>query len=270
MAHITLEDVHLTFTLRNRAGSSLKDWVLQKLTGREPPPCEQVHALRGVSLHVEDGERVAVLGHNGAGKSALLRLMAGVYRPSAGVRAVEGRIGSLFDLMLGFEAEATGWENIRYRGYLQRDTPAGIRAKMQQIADFTELGTALDRPVRHYSSGMIVRLAFAIATSIEPEILLIDEVLAAGDLGFMAKARQRLDELTGRVRLMVVVSHDLESLQRLCARAVWLESGQVRLDGPTDEVVAAYRGFTTRSPRSPREMPRHVNNVPIPAETAAP
>jgi ABC-type polysaccharide/polyol phosphate transport system ATPase subunit len=246
MARIALNDVHLTFTQRNRAGSSLKDWVLRQLTGRQPPPAEQVHALRGVSLTVEEGERVGVLGHNGAGKSALLRLMAGVYRPTAGVRVVEGRVGSLFDLMLGFEPEATGWENIRYRGYLQRDTPAGIRAKAKQIADFTELGPALDRPVRHYSSGMIVRLAFAIATSIEPEVLLIDEVLAAGDLAFMARAQRRLDELTDRVRLLVLVSHDLESLRRMCRRAVWLERGQVRQDGPSDEVIDAYRSFTTQ------------------------
>jgi ABC-type polysaccharide/polyol phosphate transport system ATPase subunit len=246
MARIALDDVHLTFTQRNRAGSSLKDWVLQKLTGRQPPPAEQVHALRGVSLKVEEGERVGVLGHNGAGKSALLRLMAGVYRPTAGVRVVEGRVGSLFDLMLGFEPEATGWENIRYRGYLQRDTPAGIRTKAKQIADFTELGPALDRPVRHYSSGMIVRLAFAIATSIEPEVLLIDEVLAAGDLAFMARAQRRLDELTDRVRLLVLVSHDLESLRRMCSRAVWLERGQVRQDGPSDEVIDAYRCFTAQ------------------------
>jgi ABC-type polysaccharide/polyol phosphate transport system ATPase subunit len=248
MARIALDDVHLTFTPRNRAGTSLKDWVLQKLTGRLAPPPEQVHALRGVNLHVADGERVGVLGHNGAGKSALLRLLAGVYRPTAGSRLVEGRIGSLFDLVLGFEPEATGWENIRYRGYLQRDTPAGIRAKTQQIADFTELGDALNRPVRHYSSGMLVRLAFAIATSIEPEVLLIDEVLSAGDLGFLAKARQRLDELTGRVRLTVLVSHDLDSLERMCGRAVWLDHGQVRLDGPSTEVIAAYRSFMAIHP----------------------
>jgi ABC-type polysaccharide/polyol phosphate transport system ATPase subunit len=248
MARIALEDVHLTFTPHNRAGTSLKDYMLHWLTGREVPVPEPVHALRGVSLQVHEGERVGVLGHNGAGKSALLRLIAGVYRPTSGSCVVEGRVGSLFDLVLGFEPEATGWENIRYRGYLQRDTPAGIRAKMQEIAEFSELGPALDRPVRHYSSGMVVRLAFAIATSIEPEVLLIDEVLSAGDLGFLGKARQRLAELTGRVRLLVLVSHDLEALERLCGRAVWMERGRVRQDGPSSEVVAAYREFTALQP----------------------
>jgi ABC-type polysaccharide/polyol phosphate transport system ATPase subunit len=248
MARIALDDVHLTFTQRNRAGTSLKDAVLQWMTGRPAPPPEQIHALRGITLNIDEGERVGVIGHNGAGKSALLRLLAGVYRPTSGECVVQGRVGSIFDLVLGFEPEATGWENIRYRGYLQRDTPAGLRAKTNQIAEFTELGPALDRPVRHYSSGMLVRLAFAIATSIEPEVLLIDEVLSAGDLGFLAKARQRLDELTGRVRLMVMVSHDLESLERMCSRALWLERGQVRLDGPASEVVLAYRMFTEGQP----------------------
>jgi ABC-type polysaccharide/polyol phosphate transport system ATPase subunit len=248
MARIALQDVHLTFTPGNRAGTSFKDWVLEKLWGRPIPRPEPVHALSGINLNVNEGERVGIVGHNGAGKSALLRVLAGVYRPTSGECIVEGRIGSLFDLVLGFEPEATGWENIRYRGYLQRDTPGGLRAKTNQIAEFTELGSALDRPVRHYSSGMLVRLAFAIATSIEPEVLLIDEVLAAGDLGFMAKARQRLTDLTDRVRLMVLVSHDLAVLQRMCSRALWLDHGRVRLDGPSDKVVDAYRAFTEQHP----------------------
>ncbi len=248
MARIALEDVHLTFTPRNRAGASFKDWVIQKVTGRAGPPRERVHALRGVSLTIGEGERVGVIGHNGAGKSALLRLLAGVYRPTGGTCTVEGSIGSLFDLVLGFEPEATGWENIRYRAYLQRETPAGLRAKVNQIAEFSELGPALQRPVRYYSSGMMVRLAFSIATTIEPEVLLIDEVLSAGDMAFLAKARQRLNDLMGRARLLVLVSHDLESLERMCKRAVWLERGQVRLDAPAAEVVAAYRHFMAGQP----------------------
>src|SRR5438876_5800851 len=123
MPRITLEDVHLTFTLRNRNGTSIKDWVIRKVTGRQGPPQQTIDALRGVSFAVRDGERLGIVGHNGAGKSTLLRVLAGIYRPTAGVCRVNGRVGSLFDLALGFEPDATGWENIRYRGYLQKETP---------------------------------------------------------------------------------------------------------------------------------------------------
>src|SRR5262249_49566117 len=152
----------------------------------------------------EEGERVGVLGHNGAGKSTLLKLLAGVYPPTRGRRVVEGQISSLFDIALGFEIEATGWDNIRYRGYLQGETPDSIGEKMQPIADFSELGEFLNVPVRYYSAGMMVRLAFSIATAIDPEVLLVDEVLGAGDLAFQAKARQRMKEMIERARLLVL------------------------------------------------------------------
>jgi ABC-type polysaccharide/polyol phosphate transport system ATPase subunit len=240
MARIALDDVHLTFTLRNRNSTSLKDWVLRKLTGRPGPPQQQVHALAGVSFEVREGERLGIVGHNGAGKSTLLRVLAGIYRPNAGRRVVEGRIGSLFDLALGFETDATGWENIRYRGYLQKESPASIRLKAQEIAEFSELGSALDMPIRYYSSGMLVRLAFSIATCIEPEVLLVDEVLAAGDLSFIHKARERIRELMTRARLIVMVSHDLTSLKTMCDRIIWLSHGRIHQSGPTEEVIDAY------------------------------
>jgi ABC-type polysaccharide/polyol phosphate transport system ATPase subunit len=193
-----------------------------------------------VSLQFQRGERVGIIGHNGAGKSTLLKVLAGIYPPTSGRRLVEGRISSLFDLALGFEADATGWENIAYRGYLQGETPASIRDKMQPIADFSELGDFLNMPVRYYSAGMMVRLAFSIATAIEPEILLVDEVLSVGDLAFQEKARQRMREMMAKAELIVVVSHDLDSLALLCDRAVWMDHGHVRLIGPTAEVVQAY------------------------------
>jgi ABC-type polysaccharide/polyol phosphate transport system ATPase subunit len=192
MERITLDNVHLLFTPYNRLAVSLKDSVLRHLLRRQGPPRPQVHALRGVSFAVRDGERLGILGHNGAGKSSLLRVLAGVYRPTSGACCIHGRISSLFELTMGFEPEATGWENIRYRGYMQKETPRSIRAKMAEIARFSELGPALDMPIRYYSSGMLIRLAFAIASAVEPEVLLIDEVLAASDLAFIEKARRRL------------------------------------------------------------------------------
>src|SRR5207302_6344643 len=180
-------------------------------------------------------------GHNGAGKSTLLKVLAGIYPPSRGRRVVEGRISSLFDIALGFEMDASGWENMAFRGYLQGETPQTIRAKMQPIADFTELGGFLDMPVRYYSAGMLVRLAFSIATAIEPEVLLVDEVLSVGDRAFQEKARKRMRQMMAQAELMVVVSHDLGSLARLCERGIWLDHGKIVMQGPIDDVIAAYK-----------------------------
>lgn len=243
MQRIALEDIHLTYQPRNRAARSLKDLFLSKLLGRTPPPQRQVHALRGISFEVRDGERLGIVGHNGAGKSSLLRLLGGVYKPTSGTRRIDGRISSLFELSLGFEHEATGWENIRYRGYLQKETPASIESKLQEIAEFSELGPALDMSIRYYSSGMLVRLAFSIATAVNPEILLIDEVLAAGDLAFVEKARQRMRDLMQRARAIVLVSHDLKSLRTMCDRVLWLDHGQIRQIGPTAETIDAYEAY---------------------------
>jgi ABC-type polysaccharide/polyol phosphate transport system ATPase subunit len=141
---------------------------------------------------------------------------------------------------LGFELDANGWDNIRYRSYLQGETPKSVNARMQAIADFSELGEFLDMPVRYYSSGMLVRLAFSVATAIEPEILIVDEVLSTGDFSFQAKARQRMQSLMSRAQAVVMVSHDLESLRPLCSRVLWLDHGRVRMVGQAADVIAAY------------------------------
>jgi ABC-type polysaccharide/polyol phosphate transport system ATPase subunit len=246
MARIELQQVSLTFRLRPSVRSSFKEFLLRRLLGRPAAKPLKVRALRAVSLRVEEGERLGVIGHNGAGKSTLLKVLAGIYPPTRGRRVVEGRISSLFDIALGFEPEGTGWENIAYRGYLQGETPRSIRAKLPSIAAFSELGDFLNLPVRHYSAGMVLRLAFAIATAIDPEVLLMDEVLGVGDLSFQQKAQQRLQEMMARARLLVLVSHDLNALGRLCERTLWLDHGQVRQLGPTPEVIAAYTEAMTR------------------------
>lgn len=240
MASVSLENVSLTFRVRNSGRTTLKEYMLRRLYGRGRNPVRLIHALRDVTFSATDGQRVGVIGHNGAGKSTLLRVLAGVYPPSQGRRDVEGRISSLFDIALGFEADATGWENIRYRGYLQGETPRSIRAKMVDVAEFSELGPYLDVPVRCYSSGMLVRLAFSIATAVNPEVLLIDEALSAGDLAFQAKARERIREIVAKARLLVLVSHSLESLAQLCHEVIWLERGRIRQLGPARQVIDAY------------------------------
>jgi ABC-type polysaccharide/polyol phosphate transport system ATPase subunit len=237
---VELDRVSLTFRVRRQNRLTLKEYLLRGLFRHGRNPRVEVRALRDVTLRVNDGERVGIVGANGAGKTTLLRLLAGVYTPTAGRRRVRGRVASLFELALGFEMESTGWQNIFYRGYLQGETARGIRAKADAIAEFSELGDFLNLPVRYYSAGMLVRLAFAIATATEPEVLLVDEVLGAGDLAFQEKARRRLREMMGQARALLVVSHDLGSLARLCERAVWLDQGRVRADGPAAEVLAAY------------------------------
>src|SRR5262249_39700846 len=157
-----------------------------------------------------------------------------------GSRTVAGKICSLFDISLGFEHEASGWDNICYRAYLQGESPASLKGKISAIAEFSELGEFLNVPVRHYSAGMLMRLAFSIATSIDPEILLVDEVLAVGDLAFQQKAQARMKELMSSARVMVLVAHDLGTIRAMCNRVVWMQHGAARMDGPPDEVIDAY------------------------------
>ncbi|MFN5328145.1 MAG: ABC transporter ATP-binding protein [Planctomycetota bacterium] len=244
MAHIRLENINLTFFVKQDTGFTLKDFLVGGFFRKHYKPPMQVQALDNLNLEVHDGQKLGVIGHNGAGKSTLLKMMAGIYKPTSGIRDVNGRISSLFDIALGFEQEATGWENIRFRCYLQGETPASVRSKQNEIAEFSDLGEFLEMPVRFYSAGMRVRLAFSIATAINPEILLIDEVLSAGDLAFQAKAHERMRDMIARARLMVMVSHDLDSTARLCDRIAWLEHGKIRQVGPAAEMVKAYREWS--------------------------
>jgi ABC-type polysaccharide/polyol phosphate transport system ATPase subunit len=240
MCLIQLDNVGLRFNVRCFGRISLKEYLLKGFFRRSKKTTFEVQALDDINLTVDEGERLGIIGHNGAGKSTLLKLLAGIYPPTAGRRRVNGHVCALFDIALGFEHEASGWENIMFRGFLQGETPRSIRGKMQAIAEFSELGDFLNMPVRYYSAGMMVRLAFSIATAIEPEILIVDEVLSAGDMAFQAKARERMRALMSTARAAVVVSHDLPSLALLCDRVLWLDHGKMRLIGPTHEVIAAY------------------------------
>jgi ABC-type polysaccharide/polyol phosphate transport system ATPase subunit len=167
-------------------------------------------------------------------------MLAGIYPPTQGTCDVQGRICSLFDITLGFEQDASGWENIEYRSFLQGESPASLKSKIDRIGEFSELGEFLNLPVRNYSAGMRMRLAFSIATAAEPEVLLIDEVLAAGDMAFQVKARARMRELMSASRLMVVVSHDVGTIQETCNRVLWLKRGRVEALGEPGPIVEAY------------------------------
>jgi ABC-type polysaccharide/polyol phosphate transport system ATPase subunit len=270
MARIDLDRVNLTFRVRKQQGQgrmTFKEYIVRGLFLRARVPMMEVRALQDVSLTLRAGERVGILGHNGAGKSTLLKLLAGIYEPTTGRCRVSGRISSLFELMLGFEPEASGWENIRYRGYLQGETPRSIDGKIDAIAEFTELRDFLDMPIRYYSAGMLVRLAFAIATAIEPEILLIDEVLSVGDMAFQEKARLRMREMMAQAELMVVVSHDLESLEHLCDHGIWMDHGRIRQQGPIAQVIDAYTHSITGEPpirtKTPAQTPAKAESQEV-------
>jgi ABC-type polysaccharide/polyol phosphate transport system ATPase subunit len=248
MARIELDQVSLTFDVRRHQGRvTFKEYVITKLLRRWRMPARmKVRALQDVSLRIQPGERVGILGHNGAGKSSLLKLLAGIYPPTQGRRIVEGEISSVFDIALGFEPEGSGWENIAFRAYLQGETPRGVAKKTQGIAEFSELGDFLNMQVRYYSAGMLVRLAFSIATAIDPEILLVDEVLSVGDMAFQVKARQRMREMMDRAELIVMVSHDLDALRSFCRRGIWLDHGTIRMDGRMSDVADAYAASVSK------------------------
>jgi lipopolysaccharide transport system ATP-binding protein len=250
MASIEMDDVGLTFRVRQHLRLTLKEFLVGQMFRRSRNPVMEVKALAGVTLRVELGDRLGVIGHNGAGKSTLLKTLAGVYQPTTGRLTVDGRVSSLFDIALGFEQDATGWENIAYRCYLQGETPRTVKTKRDAIAAFSELGDFLNMTVRYYSAGMLVRLAFSIATAIDPEILLVDEVLSVGDLAFQQKARARMSEMMEKAHLMVMVSHDLDTLEECCNRAVWMDHGRMVKEGPAGEIVAAYRDSTQPAVRA--------------------
>jgi ABC-type polysaccharide/polyol phosphate transport system ATPase subunit len=200
-----------------------------------------VRALDGVSLSIWHGDRIGLLGHNGAGKSTLLKVLAGVYEPTSGTIEIRGRISPLFNVAPGLDMDDTGRENIRSCGLWLGMSDREIAAKEPEIIAFTELGEFIDFPVRTYSAGMIARLGFALATAIDPEILLLDEGLGAGDARFIERATRRVDDLVRRSSIMVLASHSEGLLRSMCNKAVLMEHGRIVRDGSVDDVLAAYR-----------------------------
>lgn len=210
--------------------------------GRNQDNVVVVEALKNVNLHLREGDRVGLVGHNGAGKSTLLRLLSGIYEPTRGSADIRGRVAPVFDLGVGMDPEISGYENIIIRGLFLGQTRKQMKAKMKEIADFTELGEYLSMPLRTYSTGMRIRLALGVVTSIEPEILLLDEGIGAVDAAFMAKARDRLQALVERSGILVFASHSNDFLAQLCNTALWVDHGQIREAGLVPDVVEAYEG----------------------------
>ncbi len=236
---VKLENVSLTFNV-NKA-TTLKDILFSRFEKKTNNLLKRkINALKNINLDVRHGDRLGIIGLNGAGKSTLLKVAAGIYPPTTGNVIVSGRTTCLFELATGFEMEATGWENIKLRGLMLGASPQEMKEKAIEIGEFSGLGEYLDIPVRHYSTGMFMRLAFSVSTSIEPEILLLDEVVGAGDASFLVKAEKRLKEMMGRVNVLLFVSHSMDSIEKFCNRAIWLDKGEIKMEGAPNQVIKGY------------------------------
>jgi ABC-type polysaccharide/polyol phosphate transport system ATPase subunit len=248
MAHIKLTDVGVEFPIHNANSRSLQLQVFGALGGKLARHSRAVfvRALNGVTLDFQEGDRIGIVGHNGAGKTTLLRVLAGVYEPTQGALSIDGRLSSFTDITLGMDPEATGLDNIIFRCVFMGLSFAEARKLSPSIEEFSELGEFLRLPVRTYSTGMFLRLAFAISTSIEPEIIVMDEMIGAGDARFLEKAKQRLADLLTRVKILVVATHDSGIMESLCNKIVWLEHGEVRKIGPFAEVYPEYLAANTQ------------------------
>ncbi|MBI5448428.1 MAG: ABC transporter ATP-binding protein [Gammaproteobacteria bacterium] len=259
MASIELHNVCLDFPVYGMVSRSFrKDLIRISTGGRWVTPASgkivHVRALDKLNLKIEHGDRIGLIGHNGSGKSSLLRVLSRIYEPTQGNLRIEGKVYSLLDVMLGMDPESTGHENIILCGLIHGLTRKEIRKKQNEIAEFTELGDYLSMPIRTYSTGMQVRLAFSIATSVLPEILILDEVIGAGDASFIEKARNRLFEIMNVSEIVLLASHDLNILETACKKILWLDAGQVKLFGETKFVLDAYRSLNINT------IPNEVND----------
>jgi ABC-2 type transport system ATP-binding protein/lipopolysaccharide transport system ATP-binding protein len=252
MASISLEHVSIEFPIYNARARRLTGELFRRAVGGRIKADAGSHvsvvALRDVCLELRDGDRLGLIGHNGAGKSTLLRVLAGIYEPIAGRVSIEGTVASLTDITMGIDLEASGYENIVLRGVFLGLPVKDARGMIPEVEAFTGLGEFLQLPLRTYSSGMLLRLAFAVTTAVIPEILIMDEMIGAADASFAAKAAARLNQMITDSRILVIASHDVEIIRRFCNRAALMETGRiVRLEG-VDQVVAAYAGGSVAEP----------------------
>jgi ABC-type polysaccharide/polyol phosphate transport system ATPase subunit len=243
MSAIELIDVSVDIPVYDVGGSSLRRMILGRAVGgrfAQSGTHVVVNALKGISFEAYDGDRIGMVGQNGSGKTTLLRVLSGVYPPTAGSVSVKGRVSPMLDTTLGMADDATGFENVRISGALWGLTRRQLDASMDDIVEFTELGDYLKMPVRTYSQGMHLRLAFAIATLREPDILLLDEVIGVGDAGFYQKAFARLMNLVQKSRIFFVASHSNAIIRQLCNKAIWLHKGNLIIYDEVDKVLNAY------------------------------
>ena len=244
-AEIDVRGVSLDFPLYHGNARSLKRTVFSKVSSRIANDVRHrvvVEALRDVSFSLSSGDRLGLIGTNGAGKTTLLRTLAGIYEPLIGSIRVNGSLNALIDPQLGMNPDMTGRENIMLRGLYNGLDRAAIRRLEEDVCDFAELDDFIELPVRIYSSGMVVRLGFALATAIRPQVLLMDEWFMAGDATFIEKARARLEDMVRGAEILVLSSHQEQVILEWCTRVIWMDQGRVRADGPTAEIMDLYLG----------------------------
>lgn len=235
---IRANDISMRYLMTYDRIQSIKEYVVQLLRGKIK--YEEFWALKNVSFEVERGEVVGIIGHNGAGKSTLLKVISGILKPTGGSLEVHGNVVPMLELGSGFDHDLTGRENIFLNGSILGYSEKYLKEKYEQIVEFSELGKFIDVPIRNYSSGMLMRLAFSIATVVQPEILIVDEILAVGDAAFQEKSKARMLELMGGGTTVLFVSHSLEQIREMCDRVIWLEHGQIKAIGATKEICDAY------------------------------
>lgn len=232
-------NVSMRFQMANDRVSSFKEFVIRKIKG--DLKYSEFEALKNVSFSVEKGEVVGLIGHNGAGKSTLLKVISGILQPTEGHVTVRGNIVPMLELGSGFDMDLTGKENIFLNGAILGYNEDFLRSKYQEIVAFSELGeTFLDMPLRNYSSGMLARLAFSVATVVEPEVLIVDEVLAVGDVDFQQKSMKRMMELMSGGTTVLFVSHNIDQVRKICGKCVWLEHGAVKQIGPCADICDSF------------------------------
>ncbi|MBR6209441.1 MAG: ABC transporter ATP-binding protein [Oscillospiraceae bacterium] len=236
---IEVNDVTMRFHMNTDKILSLKEFVTRKLRGTIR--YTDFTALEHVSFTVEKGETLGLIGRNGAGKSTMLKVISGILVPTEGRVVTHGNVVPMLELGSGFDMDLTGRENIFLNGAILGYGEDFLKERYGDIVEFSELGKFIDVPIRNYSSGMLARLAFSVASLVEPEILIVDEILSVGDIGFQEKSRARMTELMGGGTTVLFVSHDLKQIETMCSRALWLDHGKLRMIGPADEVCAAYR-----------------------------
>lgn len=238
---IKVDNVSMCFNLSTEKHESLKEYLLAMVQGRLQ--YDEFYALRDVSLDIMPGDFYGLVGLNGSGKSTLLKTIAGVYKPSKGKVTVNGTIAPLIELGAGFDMDLTARENIYLNGTVLGFSPKYLDEKFDEIVEFSELQNFLDVPLKNYSSGMVARLAFAVATMTKPDILIADEILSVGDFLFQEKCEKRMAELLSGGTTVILVSHSIEQIERMCNKVAWLDHGHLRRLGPTKEVTAEYRKF---------------------------
>lgn len=239
---IEVNNVTMRFNLAKEKTDTIKEYCLKLMRGQLH--FDEFFALKNVSFSVQPGEAVALIGKNGSGKSTMLKVIAGVMYPSKGQVTVRGSIAPLIELGAGFDMDLTARENIYLNGTVLGFTPKYIDSKFDEIVEFSELRDFLDVPLKNYSSGMVARIAFAIATITKPDILIADEILSVGDFLFQQKCEERMQHLMSGGTTVILVSHSIEQIERMCNKVAWLEHGQIKMDGDTETVCAAYKKTT--------------------------